>query len=399
MTIKPYLQLIRLPNLFTAAADPLAGWLVDRLGPRPVAIAGAVLIFVAWTLNAHASSLAALYLAAVLGGIGVGCVYGTCVGNALKWFPDKRGFAAGLTATGFGVGAALTVVPIANSIQANGYRQTFSTFALILGGAVLVLSMFLKAPPATQKASRRAGANLEGTRDYTPLEVIKTGPFWVMYVIFTAVSVGGLMTTAQIGPIANAFGIAGLPAFVGATMPLLTLTLSIDNLVNGLTRPLGGFISDRIGRENTMCVIFIGEGLALLGLVTIGHHPLGFLICAPAIFLFWGETYALSSALAGDTFGTKNVTANAAALYTTKGLAALIVPFGSYLAVTTGSWTLPVSICAAIAIAVGLMSKLVLSPMRRRFIARSNGQEEANASQELNTGSLLDPIFVAGPAA
>ncbi len=259
--------------------------------------------------------------------------------------------------------------------------------------------MFLKAPPATQKAYRRVGANLEGTRDYTPLEMIKTGPFWIMYVIFTAVSVGGLMTTAQIGPIANAFGIAGLPAFVGATMPLLTLTLSIDNLVNGLTRPLGGFISDRIGRENTMCVIFIGEGLALLGLVTIGHHPLGFLISAPAIFLFWGETYALSSALAGDTFGTKNVTANAAALYTTKGLAALIVPFGSYLAVSTGSWTLPVSICAAIAIGVGLMSKLVLSPMRRRFITRSNGQQEANGSQDLNTGSLLDSISMTGPAA
>ena len=351
---------------------PLEGMLVDRFGPRPVVAAGAVLIFIAWTMNAHAHSLPMLYLAAVLSGVGGGSVYGTCVGNALKWFPEKRGFASGLTATGFGVGAALTVVPIANAIKTHGYQSAFSTFAMILGGCILVLSLFLKRAPLARtkaKSSRR----VEARHSLTVGQAIKTPVFWMMYVVFVSVSVGGLIATAQLGPMARDYGIAKTSmTLLGATIPLLALTLSVDNLANGLTRPLGGYLSDRFGRENVMAIVFVGEGIALLGLATLGHTPIGFLVFAPMIFLCWGETYAISSALAGDTFGDAHVTANAGALYTTKGVAALLVPLGSLVKETTGDWTLVLMCCGAIAIAVGIASKLVLAPMRRAFIERCN---------------------------
>jgi OFA family oxalate/formate antiporter-like MFS transporter len=362
---------------------PVEGWLVDRYGPRPVVASGSILIFIAWMLNAHATSLAGLYFNAAIAGIGVGCVYGTCVGNALKWFPEKRGFASGLTAAGFGIGAALTVIPIANSIKANGYQETFSTYAMILGGTIFVLSMFMTRPPVHKRVAPNVGGIPEGRRDFTTIEMMKTRTFWIMYLIFTTVCWGGLITTAQIGPIANAFGIAGTPvAIFGTVIPLLTLTLSIDNLVNGFTRPLGGFVSDRIGRENMMCIVFAGEAVAMAGLVMFGHSPIAFMICAPAIFLCWGEIYALSSALVGDTYGSKYVTANAGALYTTKGMAALVVPFGNVLAAATGSWTLIFGICIVATISMAFVTKFALVPMRRRLIERTHQESlAANAAQ------------------
>jgi MFS transporter, OFA family, oxalate/formate antiporter len=360
---------------------PVEGLLVDRFGPRPVVSGGAVLIFIAWTMNAWAHSLAMLYAAAVVSGLGAGCVYGTCVGNALKWFPEKRGFASGLTAAGFGVGAALTVIPIANAIKVNGYQSAFSTFAIVLGGAILFLSLFMVRPAPGVRPTTAPRKVIEARHNFTTAQMLRTPVFWVMYLIFTAICAGGLIATAQVGPIARDFGIAKTPiALFGAAIPLLTLTLSVDNLVNGLTRPLCGFISDKFGRENTMFIVFLGEGAALIGLIQFGQSPLGFLIFAPLIFLFWGEIYAISSALVGDTFGSKHVTANAGALYTTKGTAALLVPLGSLIKETTGSWSTVFIVCAAVSVITALASKMVLSPMRRSFIEKSNREAIAEAA-------------------
>jgi OFA family oxalate/formate antiporter-like MFS transporter len=373
----------------------LEGWFVDRYGPRPVAAFGAILIFVSWNLNAHATTLIELYAAAAAGGTGVGCVYSTCVGNALKWFPDKRGLASGLVSTGFGVGAAITVIPIANAIRASGYQYTFALFAMILGGATFALSMFLKAPSKAHRLTIPLASGSHTLRDFTLFEALKTGPFWMMYLIFTAVAGGGLIATAQIAPIAHNFGLASTPvAFLGTTLPLLTLTMSIDNLASGLTRPLTGFISDRIGRENLMLIVFIGEGIALLGLVTFGHNPIAFLIFAPAIFLFWGEIYAISSALAGDTFGSKHVTATSGALFSSKGIAALCVPLGSLVAAVSGSWTVVFVICAAVSIAAALLSKLVLAPLRAKFIERSNATMSDVASGRAVSVDAAEPITI-----
>ena len=354
---------------------PIEGMLVDKYGPRPVIAGGAILAALGWVINSYATSTAELYLAAVIAGLGAGCVYGTCVGNALKWFPDKRGLAAGLTAAGFGAGAAITVIPIASMIQASGYEYTFFFFGILQGVIIFIMAMFMVRPVAPKGVTITSRIVMTKV-DYTTAQMLRTPVFWLTYVLFVAVAAGGLMATAQLGPIAKDYGFINFPiSFIGFTLPLLTLTLAIDNLANGFTRPLCGFISDRIGRENTMLFVFVGEGVALLGLMKYGHNPYAFMAFAAMIFLCWGEIFSIFPALCADTFGVKNAAANAGTLYTAKGTAALVVPVASILS-AGGNWDRVFIISAAIAIIAGITAKLVLAPMRKRCI------EEANASQK-----------------
>jgi OFA family oxalate/formate antiporter-like MFS transporter len=350
---------------------PIEGWLVDKFGPRPVIAAGAVCAALGWMLDAHAASLPVLYLAAAITGIGAGCVYGTCVGNALKWFPDRRGLAAGLTAAGYGSGAALSVIPVAQMIQSSGYEKTFMTFGLFQGACIFILAMFMvrpKPPRGVVAAPRHVTSRL----DYTTGQMVRTPVFWVIYAMFVAVATGGLMAAAQIGPIANDYGLAKMPvSLMGLTLPLLTMTLSINNLCNGFTRPVCGFIADRIGRENTMFVVYIGEGLSLLGLVTFGHHPIAFMAFSALVFVFWGEIFSGFPALCADTFGARHAAGNAGTLYTAKGTAALLVPLASLMA-AGGHWNRVFVAAAVISIATGVAARFVLAPMRRRTIARAN---------------------------
>jgi OFA family oxalate/formate antiporter-like MFS transporter len=346
---------------------PIEGWLVDKFGPRPVVAGGAVCAGLGWILNSYASSLPVLYLAAVISGIGAGCVYGTCVGNALKWFPDRRGLAAGFTAAGFGAGAAITVIPIANMIKDSGYQHAFFTYGIIQGVGIFILAMLLVRPVAPKVAMSKA--NTASKVDYSTKQMLKTPVFWVLYLMFVLVASGGLMATAQLGPIANDFGIASMPmTLFGATLPLLTMALSIDNVANGLTRPLCGFVSDKIGRENTMAIVFVGEGLALLGLMKFGHDPYAFMIFAALIFLCWGEIFSIFPAICADMFGSKFAAGNAGTLYTAKGTAALLVPLASVLAIG-GNWSRVFIVAAIITIVAGLSAKLILYPMRKRLAA------------------------------
>jgi len=201
---------------------------------------------------------------------------------------------------------------------------------------------------------------------------MRTPTFWLTYVLFVAVAAGGLMATAQIGPIAKDYGFAKMPMSVlGFTLPLLTLTLTIDNLANGFTRPLCGFISDRIGRENTMLLVFCGEGLALLGLMKFGHQPALFITFAALVFLFWGEIYSIFPALVADTFGVKNAAANAGTMYTAKGTASLLVPLSAALS-AGGNWDRVFIFSAVISIAAGLLAVAVLKPLRQKTIDRAN---------------------------
>ena len=351
---------------------PLEGWLMDRFGPRPVVLAGGVLAGLSWWLNSVATSLQMLYVSAVVGGVGAGCVYGTCVANALKWFPDKRGLAAGLTAAGFGAGAALTVIPISNAIHAVGYQRAFFTFGLLQGLVVLIASLFLiRAPLTAAFRSAASRANPTSTRDYSPGQVMRTPVFWWLYAAFVLVAAGGLMAAAQVAPIANDFGIAKVPLMIlGATFPLLTVTIVIDNLANGFTRPLTGWISDHIGRENTMLLVFTLSGVAQLGLIYFGRQPMGFLIFAPMIFLCYGEIFSIFPAVIGDTFGSKFAGANNGLMYTAKGTASLIVPLASVLKATTGSWVVVLWACAIMGVSAGILAKFVIMPMRLRWLAR-----------------------------
>jgi MFS transporter, OFA family, oxalate/formate antiporter len=352
---------------------PVEGWLMDKFGPRPVVLVGGILAGISWILNSYATSLGVLYFSAVIGGIGAGSVYGTCVGNALKWFPDKRGLAAGLTAMGFGAGAALTVIPIANMVKSGGYDRAFFDFGLIQGIVVLVVSLFLIRPPtAAVVAGMKVAANPMSRRNYGPGEMLKTPVFWLLYVCMVLVASGGLMAAAEVAPIAKDYGVDKIPTqYFWSVLPLLTVALSVDSLVNGFTRPLTGWISDLLGRENTMVLVFCVEGLAIWGLMKFGHSPQGFLIFAPLIFLGYGEIFSLFPAVSGDTFGPKYAATNNGLLYTAKGTSSLLIPLANVLKHSAGSWVPVLWIAGALPIGAAVIAKWVVSPMRRQMLERA----------------------------
>ena len=346
---------------------PIEGWFVDRFGPRIVVACGGVLVAIAWTLNSFASSLAELYIAAAISGVGAGAVYGTCVGNALKWFPDRRGLAAGLTAAGFGAGTAATVVPIRDMIIGYGYESAFLWFGIGQGLIIVVLSRLLRAPLAGE-APKPVPRLTHSMRDYTPLEMLRSPIFWVLYLMFVMVSASGLMATAQIAPIAKDFGLADQPTtifFVTATT--LSAALVIDNILNGVARPFFGWISDIIGRENTMTIVFALGALAYWGLGALGHTPYMFILMAGLIFFTWGEIFSLFPSTCTDTYGTKYATTNAGLLYTAKGTSVWVVPLASLIKNYTGTWHWVFVIAAIMNLAVAALAFFVLKPMRRRI--------------------------------
>jgi MFS transporter, OFA family, oxalate/formate antiporter len=342
---------------------PIEGWLVDRYGPRIVVFVGGVLVAVAWALNSIADTLTMLYVAAAIGGIGAGAVYGTCIGNALKWFPDHRGLAAGLTAAGFGAGSALTIIPIQGMIQSLGFEATFLWFGLGQGIVVVLLSLLLRAPHAGEvPASTRVR---QSARDYTPIEMLSSPIFWVMYVMFVLVGAGGLMATAQLSPIANDFQVAKVPVtLLGLTLPALTFALSIDRVLNGLTRPFFGWVSDHIGRENTMFIAFGLEAVGIWALGAFGHDPVYFVILSGIVFFAWGEIYSLFPSTCTDVYGSRYATTNAGLLYTAKGTASLLVPFANVLAVATGGWHTVFVVAAVMNAVAAVMALAVLKPLR-----------------------------------
>jgi OFA family oxalate/formate antiporter-like MFS transporter len=349
---------------------PLHGYLIDRFGPRVMISIAAISVGTAWVLNSYADSLVLLYVAAVIGGLGVGAVYGGAVGNALKWFPDRRGLAAGLTASGYGAGAALTVLPIQTMIQTQGYEAAFFWFGLVQGIAVLLIAQLLRAPEPGEVSVPVATAIPQSRRDYTLPQVIKSPPFWVMYAMFSLVGVGGLMAQAQIGPMAKDFNIDKVPVTIlWLTLPALTFALALDRVMNGVTRPIFGWISDQIGRENTMFIAFLLEGLAVYGLVSFAHDPLLFVILSGLVFFAWGEIYALFPAMCADLYGRKFATANYGLLYTAKGMAALMVPLANLLPAGAESWKMVFMIAAVLDVLAALLALVALKPLRKRMLA------------------------------
>jgi MFS transporter, OFA family, oxalate/formate antiporter len=343
---------------------PIGGWLADRLGPKLVIAAGGVLVAVGWILNAYADELWVLYLAACITGTGAGAVYATCVGNSVKWFPDRRGLAVGLTAAGFGAGAALTVIPIREVIAAHGYAAAFFWFGLVQGAVVFVLAWLLRAPASGEIPVTTAPRVIQTTQSYAPHQILRSPVFWVLYVMFVLVSASGLMATAQIALIARDYNIADTVLLWGGTT--LTIALLVDNICNGLARPLFGWISDHIGRENTMAIAFGLGGISYWLLGSAGTAPWAFVIFAGLIFLTWGEIFSLFPSTCTDTFGPKYATTNLSLLYTAKGVSAFLVPIANLIKASTGSWHLVFVLTAAMNFLVVVLALAVLRPLRTR---------------------------------
>ena len=350
---------------------PFEGYLVDKYGPKLVGVFSGIFVASAWVINANANSLPTLYLGAIVGGIGAGGVYGACVGNALKWFPDRRGLAAGITAMGFGAGSALTVYPIANMIQARGYEAAFLKFGIAQGFVVFVVGWFLKAPDDSVKFAAKANTAIAtSTRETKPTVMLRSSAFWVMYVMFVLTATGGLMLTAQLKPIAKDLSLDKAHAFLlGMAVMALPFTLSVTRVLNGVSRPFLGWVSDRIGRENTMFIAFAIEGGAFLLLSRTGASPEGFILVTCLVFFAFGEIFSLFPAACADSYGKKYASANAGFLYTAKGTASLVVPISSVIAANFGGWNGVFVAMAAMNIVASIMALALLKPLRARLVA------------------------------
>ncbi|HUI60329.1 MAG TPA: oxalate/formate MFS antiporter [Steroidobacteraceae bacterium] len=346
---------------------PVEGYLVDRFGPRWVVIGGSILVALAWVINSVASSLPVLYAAAAIGGIGTGCVYGTCVGNALKWFPGRRGLAAGITAAGFGAGAAITIGPISTMINRSGYEQAFFTFGLLQGAIVFVMAWGMLVAPARLLASKPKAS--QTTRGYTPAEVLRSPCFWVMYLMFVLVAAGGLTMAASMAPIAKDFGIEKVPvSLLGWTLPALVFALALNRILDGVGRPFFGWLSDQIGREHTMALAFTAGAAALFTLGRSGTEPAIFVLVSALYFGVYGEIFSLFPATQGDTFGARYAAANAGMLYTAKGAGALLVPLAASIAKARG-WGAVFALAMSFNLCAALLALLVLKPLRARHFA------------------------------
>ncbi len=346
---------------------PVAGWAVDSLGPRrgpPAAIAvGALLVGAGWIIDSFAGRIGAIYWGAALSGAGAGAIYATCVGNAVKWFPDRRGLAVGLTAAGFGAGAALTVIPIRLVIGAAGYADAFFWFGLGQGAVLLLIAPALRAPLLEERIAAGAARVVQSHVSATPRQVLRAPAFWVLYVMLVTVSASGLMVTAQLAPIARAYGLANEALLFGASV--LSIALVVDNVMNGLARPFFGAVSDRIGREPTIAIAFTLGAASYWLLAVVETSPWAFVLCAGFIYFTWGEIFSLFPSTCTDLFGPRYATANASLLYTAKGTSAWLVPVANILAASIG-WHGVFLICAAGNLAVVLAALFVLRPIRRR---------------------------------
>jgi len=340
---------------------PFNGWFADRYGPKPMVVLGGVLVAVGWIVNAHAATVSNLITGEILSGIGAGLVYGTMVGIAVKWFPDRRGLAVGCTAAGFGAGAAVTVIPIAHSIAASGPGPTFQTFGIIQGIIVLIIGFLLVFPrpgEVTVTADQTGALSRQRKNSYTPAQMLTSPAFYLLYVMMVMIATGLLFVTAAVAPMGKDYGVAAV----------VSLALIIDNLVNGGSRILFGYVSDRLGREVTMAIAFTCEALGLLLLIFAAHNPGLFVLSAALTFLASGEIYSLFPAACTDLFGPKYATTNSGLLYTAKGTAALVVPIATAYHAHSGTWAPVLAVLVAFNVIVAGLAVAVLKPLRERAV-------------------------------
>jgi OFA family oxalate/formate antiporter-like MFS transporter len=289
------------------------------------------------------------------------------VGNALKWFPDRRGLAAGVTAAAFGAGAASTVVPISWTIERYGYESAFLWFGLAQGLVVVLVGLMTRFPRAHEVPPPVRPKVAQSSRDFTPREVLRSPVFWLLYVMMMLGAIPGLLMLGRMADLARDFGLTRVPVtLLGITMAALPFALMLDRLTGGLTRPVFGWISDHIGRERAMFLAFSLEGLSLVVLIWYIHNPVVFVLMSGVAFFGWGAVFSLFPATVGDLFGRKFATANYGLLYTAKGTASLIILLGNHLQSQTGSWQLIFAFMIAFDFLAALLALLVLPRVRAR---------------------------------
>jgi MFS transporter, OFA family, oxalate/formate antiporter len=348
--------------------SPLQGYLVDRFGPRLLIATGAALSGASWILAASAGTLTGLYATyGLLGGIGTGIVYVGIIGLMVRWFPDRRGLATGVVAAGYGFGAIATTFPIDSMIKSAGVPYTLAVFGLGLGIIGVVAGLFLRMPDANDRLPQPAVAATE--RAVAPPEMLRTDVFWLMFVMMSMMSTGGLMIIANFAAFARDFGVANVVLWGFAALPL---ALTLDRITNGLTRPFFGWVSDRIGRENTMAIAFIMEAAAVSVMVLFRDDAILFVLLSGVVFFGWGEIFSLFPSTLTDTFGARYAPTNYGFLYMAQGVGSVLGgPLAAQLHDMTGSWLPVFGLIIAMDVLTGILALVALKPLRRAYAARS----------------------------
>ena len=363
---------------------PFEGYLVDRIGPRFMLGFGSIMVAAGWVGSGYAESITSLYFWYSIGGIGAGIVYGGTVGNALKWFPDHRGLCVGLTAGAYGIGTASTIAPVANMLKTSGYQHTFIVWGFIQGAVVLVAALFLARPPEgwappnwkEKVAKIRAKVNTSSV-DMTPWQMLHQPSFYIIYLMMTMLAFGGLVVTAQLNPMAASYHVDKIVIAFGMTAVVLAIT--VDRLLNGLTRPFWGWVSDHIGRENAIFIAFIMEAIAVYALLQLIAHPIWFVVLSGLCFFAWGNIFSLFPSLTGDLYGSKWATTNYGVVYTAKGVAAAFAgPGAAWIYSKTGSWTNVFWAMIACDVIAAFMALLWLKPLAARAVRKSDSEAAAS---------------------
>jgi MFS transporter, OFA family, oxalate/formate antiporter len=374
---------------------PVTGYVADRFKPQLLLSIGGVLAAMAWLVNASATSLFILYLGALLAGLAFAVVSGAACGNMLRWFPDRRGLAMGLTSGAFAVGAAFTAVSMTTMIQRAGYEATFFWFGIAQGAVIIFAAMFLRAPVAQATAVVVPRRVQQSSQDLTPRQALGSPVFCLLYLMFVLVCTGGLIIVAQLGVMAKDFGLASEPvSLLGVTLAALPFALALSRTLDGLGRPFFGMVSDYIGRENTMAMAFLMEATGIAGLLLLGHAPAMFVLCSGMVLFAWGEIFSLFPAMTGDLFGQKFAATNWGLLWSGKGVASLLVPLASWLSASVGTWTPVLTLVLFFDVIAAALAFVVLKPMCVRTLASTLDVNPPSAvglvPQSIPAGSVSD---------
>jgi oxalate/formate antiporter len=347
--------------------SPLQGWLIDRFGSRLLITVGCLLSGLGWVASAQVQGIWGLYLTyGLFCGVGTGIVYVGIVGLMVRWFPDRRGLATGVVAAGYGFGAILTTFPIDGMIKGSGYQPTLVTFGIILGVVGAAAALGLRDPSASEVAVAVPDHKPVVVADVAPAAMLKTPVFWLMFVMMTMMSTGGLMVISQFASFSKSFSVADKLVFGLAALPL---ALSIDRITNGLTRPFFGWVSDRIGREPTMLIAFLLEAASIYLLLAFRDNAVLFVLLSGVVFFGWGEIFSLFPSTLTDTFGTRNATTNYGFLYMAQGIGSVLGgPVAARIFEATGSWMPVFALIIAMDVITALLAFFVLRPMRARFL-------------------------------
>ena len=352
---------------------PMQGFLVERFGPKLLIGLGALMNGAGWIASSYIQTIWGLYATyGLLCGIGTGIVYIGIIGLMVKWFPDRRGLATGVVAAGYGFGAILTTFPIDSMIKASGYQHTLVVFGAVFGVLGLIGALVLRSP----SEERMTGQATLATKEvgYAPIIMLRSPVFWLMFVMMSMMSTGGLMVITQFTSFAKSFGITAQTTVVifGMAFAAIPTALTFDRITNGLTRPFFGWVSDHIGRENTMAIAFILEGIAIFLMLQYRSDPYLLVVLSGLVFFGWGEIFSLFPSTLTDTFGTKYATTNYGFLYMAQGVGSILgAPIAAMIYEATGSWMPVFGLVIGMDVLTGLLALLVLKPLRQAWFART----------------------------